>query len=66
MTSVYTRTPAGSARGVSVVRADYGVMEQEDADRTAKAFAQWRRSEYGDHGHVDVLGPAKTTAEQDW
>ncbi|MFF1542613.1 hypothetical protein [Streptomyces sp. NPDC058291] len=21
---------------------------------------------YGDHGHAEVLGPAKTTAEKDW
>lgn len=66
VTSVYTRTPPGSARTVSVVHVDYGVTEQQDADRTAEVFARWRRSVYGDHGHVDVLGPAKTNAGQDW
>jgi hypothetical protein len=66
VTSVYTRTPPGSARTVSVVHVDYGVTEQKDADRTAEVFARWRRSVYGDHGHVDVLGPAKTNAGQDW
>ncbi|MER6121309.1 hypothetical protein ABT173_01130 [Streptomyces sp. NPDC001795] len=66
VTSAYLRTLADSARSMSVVRVDYGVGEQEDADRTAKVFARWRHSVYGDHGHVDVLGPAKTNAEQDW
>ncbi|MFF7190643.1 hypothetical protein ACFZAR_36750 [Streptomyces sp. NPDC008222] len=66
VTSVYIRTPAGSTRAMAVVRVDYGVMEQEDADHTAKVFAHWRDSPYGDHGHVDVLGPAKTNAQQDW
>lgn len=66
VTSVRVRVPAGSARSVAVVRVDYGVGEQEEADRTAEAFAHWRRSLYGDHGHVEVLGPAKTTAEKDW
>ncbi|WP_190130202.1 hypothetical protein [Streptomyces mashuensis] len=66
VTRVYVRTPAGTDRVEAVVRVDYGVGEQEDADRTAKAFTQWRRTVYGDHGHVRVLGPAKTTAEQTW
>ncbi|WEO99807.1 hypothetical protein A6P39_040420 [Streptomyces sp. FXJ1.172] len=66
VTSVYTRTPAGSARSMSLVRVDYGVMEREDVDRTAQVFARWRRSVYGDHGHVDVLGLGKMNAEQDW
>ncbi|MFI2641074.1 hypothetical protein [Streptomyces sp. NPDC018610] len=66
VTSVETRTPAGGARSVAVVRVDYGVGEQDEADRTAEVFARWRLSVYGDHGHVDVLGPAKTTAERDW
>ncbi|MFI9721978.1 hypothetical protein ACIHFE_20335 [Streptomyces sp. NPDC052396] len=64
--SVYTRTPAGSARLVAVVRVDYGITQQDDADRTARVFARWRRSLYGDHGHVEVYGPAKTDAQQDW
>ncbi len=58
--------PAGSARGEAVVRVYYGVAEQEEADRTADVFAHWRSSVYGDHGRVDVLGPAKATAEKDW
>ncbi|MFI5796398.1 hypothetical protein [Streptomyces sp. NPDC051677] len=66
VTSVNVRVPADSARSVAVVRVDYGVGEQESADRTAKAFADWRRAGYADHGHVDVLGPAKTTAERNW
>ncbi|MEV4442016.1 hypothetical protein AB0K09_24010 [Streptomyces sp. NPDC049577] len=66
VTRVYIRTPAGTDRVEAVVRVDYGAGEQEDADRTAKAFVTWRRSAYGDHGHVRVLGPAKTTADGDW
>ncbi|WP_328476351.1 hypothetical protein OHS71_02635 [Streptomyces sp. NBC_00377] len=66
VTSVHIRVPAGSARSVAVVRVDYGVSEQERADRTASVFARWRSSVYGDHGHVEVLGPAKTTAVKDW
>ncbi|MFJ9742892.1 hypothetical protein [Streptomyces sp. NPDC101166] len=66
VTSVHVRVPSGSARSVAVVRVDYGVGEQKQADRTAEVFARWRRSLYGDHGHVEVLGPAKTTAEKDW
>ncbi|MER6416011.1 hypothetical protein ABT273_34000 [Streptomyces humidus] len=66
VTSVRIRVPVGSARSEAVVRVDYGVAEQAEADRTAGVFAHWRRSVYGDHGHVDVLGPAKTTAEKDW
>ncbi|MEU0673785.1 hypothetical protein ABZ330_12985 [Streptomyces sp. NPDC006172] len=66
VTSVHVRVPAGGARSVAVVRVDYGVGEQTQADRTAEAFARWRRSLYGDHGHVEVLGPAKTTADKDW
>ncbi|MGW5259227.1 hypothetical protein ACWERW_41330 [Streptomyces sp. NPDC004012] len=66
VTGAYIRTPADSTRSTAVVRVDYGVMEQDDADRTAEVFAHWRDSVYGDHGHVDVLGPAKTTAQRDW
>ncbi|MDX3113440.1 hypothetical protein [Streptomyces scabiei] len=66
VTSVRIRVPAGSARSEAVVRVDFGVGEQDEADRTAVVFAHWRSSVYGDHGHVDVLGPAKTTAEKDW
>ncbi|MFJ4521340.1 hypothetical protein ACIP4Y_10390 [Streptomyces sp. NPDC088810] len=64
--SVYVRNPEGTDRTEAWVRVTYGVMEQEDADRTAKAFARWRSSVYGDHGHVGVTGPAKTDAEADW
>ncbi|MGW2618156.1 hypothetical protein [Streptomyces sp. NPDC001500] len=66
VSSVRVRVPAGSARSEAVVRVDYGVDEEERADRTAAVFAHWRRAVYGDHGHVDVLGPAKTTAEKNW
>lgn len=66
VTSVRIRVPAGSARSEAVVRVDYGVGEEREADRTAAVFARWRSSVYGDHGHVDVLGPAKTTAAKDW
>ncbi|MFI9246819.1 hypothetical protein ACIGXF_30600 [Streptomyces sp. NPDC053086] len=64
--SVRVRASVAGGRTESVVRVDYGVGEQEDADRTAGAFAGWRASVYGDHGHVEVLGPAKTVAERDW
>ncbi|MFF0740867.1 hypothetical protein ACFYVL_10735 [Streptomyces sp. NPDC004111] len=40
--------------------------EQETCDAQAKAFADWRRAKYGDHGHVKVFGGAKTTAETTW
>ncbi|MDQ0959895.1 cytoskeletal protein RodZ [Streptomyces sp. B4I13] len=66
VTSVQVRVPAGSARSVAVVHVDYGLWEQAGADRTARIFARWRLSVYGDHGHVRVLGPAKTTAEANW
>ncbi|MFF8725961.1 hypothetical protein ACF073_05665 [Streptomyces sp. NPDC015171] len=66
VTSVRISTPAGGGPVDSVVRVDYGVGEQDAADRTAEAFARWRTSVYGDHGRVEVLGPAKTTAERDW
>jgi hypothetical protein len=66
VTSVHIRVPADSARSVAVVRVDFGVGEQDSADRTAKVFGDWRRALYGDHGHVEVLGPAKTTAERNW
>ncbi|MEV7124454.1 hypothetical protein [Streptomyces sp. NPDC093260] len=66
VTSVRTRTLAGGDRVVAVVRADYGVWETDELDRTAEVFAHWRTSVYGDHGHVDVLAPAKMTAGKDW
>ncbi|MEH0546100.1 hypothetical protein QA802_24410 [Streptomyces sp. B21-105] len=66
VTSVQIRVPADSARSVAVVHVDYGLWEQAGADRTARVFARWRLSVYGDHGHVQVLGPAKTTAEANW
>ncbi|MCQ9129605.1 hypothetical protein [Streptomyces hilarionis] len=66
VTSVRVRVPAGGARSEAVVRVDYGVGEEERADRAAAVFAHWREAVYGDHGHVEVLGPAKTTAEKNW
>ncbi|MEU6476489.1 hypothetical protein ABZ858_06280 [Streptomyces sp. NPDC047017] len=64
--SVYVRTPEGSARATAVVHVDYGVDGADAAERTAEAFTAWRRTAYGDHGHVEVLGPGKTTVERDW
>ncbi|MDX5566305.1 hypothetical protein PYK79_27300 [Streptomyces sp. ID05-04B] len=66
VTGVHVRVPAGQVRSVAVVHVDYGVWEQAGADRTAEVFARWRLSVYGDHGHVQVLGPGKTTADADW
>ncbi|WP_432135921.1 MULTISPECIES: hypothetical protein [unclassified Streptomyces] len=66
VTGVRVRVPAGGARTESVVRVDFGAGEEGLADRTAAAFARWRGSVYGDRGHVEVLGPAKTTAGLDW
>ncbi|MFD8392959.1 hypothetical protein ACFV2N_28100 [Streptomyces sp. NPDC059680] len=63
---VCVRTPEGGGRTLSEVRVDYGVWEQDAMDRTARVFARWRESVYGDHGHVDVMAPAKMDAEQDW
>ncbi|PKW12001.1 hypothetical protein SAMN05428944_0762 [Streptomyces sp. 1222.5] len=58
---------AGSgARTRATVEVDYGVWDDERLDRTAEVFARWRRSVYGDHGHVRVLAPAKMDAERDW
>ncbi|MEU3839666.1 hypothetical protein AB0E88_06480 [Streptomyces sp. NPDC028635] len=59
-------TTQGGARTLARVRADYDVGQQEPLDRTARVFARWRKSLYGDHGHVQVLAPAKMTAELDW
>ncbi|NEA52005.1 hypothetical protein [Streptomyces sp. SID10815] len=66
VTSARTRTLPGGARVVAEVHADYGVWETDELDRAAEVFAHWRRSVYGDHGHVAVLAPAKMTAEKDW
>ncbi|MER6560239.1 hypothetical protein ABT300_21395 [Streptomyces sp. NPDC001027] len=66
VTGVHVRVPAGSDRRVAVVLVDYGVWEQADVDRTAQVFARWRLAVYGDHGHVQVLGSGKTSAEVDW
>ncbi|MGQ4363755.1 hypothetical protein [Streptomyces sp. SAS_272] len=66
VTGVQVRMPADGARSVAVVHVDYGVWEQAGADRTARLFARWRLSVYGDHGRVQVLGPGKTTAEAHW
>ncbi|MCX5269307.1 hypothetical protein [Streptomyces sp. NBC_00199] len=66
VTGVHVRVPEGTDRRVAVVNVDYGVWEQAGVDRTARVFARWRLSVYGDHGRVQVLGSGKTTAEVDW
>ena len=38
----------------------------EKCEAKAKAFADWRRAKYGDHGHVVLFGGAKTTVETTW
>ncbi|MFF9623034.1 hypothetical protein [Streptomyces griseosporeus] len=64
--SVSVCTTGDGARTLARVRAAFEVDESDALDRTATVFAHWRRSVYGDHGHVEVLAPAKMTAEQDW
>ncbi|POX45514.1 hypothetical protein C3489_34075 [Streptomyces sp. Ru71] len=64
--SVSVCTADGGARTLARVRVDYGVEDDGPLRRTAQVFAHWRQSLYGDHGHVEVLAPAKMTAEQDW
>jgi hypothetical protein len=64
--SVSVCTTEGGARTLARVRAEYDVGQDEPLRRTARVFAHWRQSLYGDHGHVEVLAPAKMTAEQDW
>ncbi|MDX3307529.1 hypothetical protein ACWGH3_21740 [Streptomyces sp. NPDC054884] len=63
---VHVRVPPGSDRRVAVVNVDYSVWDQAEIDRTARVFARWRTSVYGDHGRVQVLGLWKTIAELDW
>ncbi|MFF9280411.1 hypothetical protein [Streptomyces griseosporeus] len=64
--SVSVCTTEGGARTLARVRASFEVDESGALDRTAAVFAHWRHSVYGDHGHVEVLAPAKMTAERDW
>ncbi|MFF9817951.1 hypothetical protein [Streptomyces sp. NPDC014006] len=64
--SVGVCTTQGGARTLARVRVDYDVWEDGPLNRTAQVFAHWRQSLYGDHGHVEVLAPAKMTAERDW
>lgn len=64
--SVSVCTTQGGARTLARVRAEFDVWDSESLDRTAAAFAHWRRSLYGDHGHVEVLAPAKMNSERDW
>jgi hypothetical protein len=63
---VHVRVPPGSDRRVAVVNVDYSVWDQAEIDRTARVFARWRTSVYGDHGRVQVLGLWKMVAELDW
>ncbi|MFH8932665.1 hypothetical protein [Streptomyces griseosporeus] len=64
--SVSVCTTQGGARTLARVRASFEVDDSDALDRTAAVFAHWRHSVYGDHGHVEVLAPAKMTAEKDW
>jgi hypothetical protein len=64
--SVSVCTTGDGARTLARVRAAFEVDDSDALDRAATVFAHWRRSVYGDHGHVEVLAPAKMTAEQDW
>ncbi|GHF47797.1 hypothetical protein [Streptomyces griseosporeus] len=64
--SVSVCTTRGGARTLARVRASFEVDDSDALDRTAAVFAHWRHSVYGDHGHVEVLAPAKMTAEKDW
>ncbi|WP_225826962.1 hypothetical protein [Streptomyces naphthomycinicus] len=63
---VCVRTPANDGRTVADVWVDYGVWEDGKLKHAAEVFARWRRSVYGDHGHVTVLAPAKMNAERGW
>ncbi|MFF7749722.1 hypothetical protein ACFZCP_10780 [Streptomyces sp. NPDC007971] len=63
---VCVRTPDDSGRTEADVWVDYGVWQDGERNRAAGAFARWRRSVYGGHGHVTVLAPAKMTTERDW
>ncbi|MFI9253466.1 hypothetical protein [Streptomyces sp. NPDC053069] len=63
---VCVRAAGSDGRTVSDVWVDYGVWEDDELERTARVFARWRQSVYGDHGRVSVLAPAKMTAERSW
>ncbi|MEU7409244.1 hypothetical protein AB0B40_07925 [Streptomyces sp. NPDC042638] len=63
---VCVRTPEGDGRTEADVWVDYGVWEDDKLNRATRAFAHWRQSVYGDHGHVTVLAPAKMDAERSW
>ncbi|MET9446598.1 hypothetical protein [Streptomyces cinerochromogenes] len=62
---VCVRMP-GDGRTAASVWVDYGVWEDDGLQHAAEVFARWRKSVYGDHGHVAVLAPAKMTADRDW
>ncbi|GGS66849.1 hypothetical protein [Streptomyces cinerochromogenes] len=62
---VCVRMP-GDGRTEASVWVDYGVWEDDELQHAAEVFARWRKSVYGDRGHVDVLAPAKMTADRDW
>jgi hypothetical protein len=63
---VCVRTPEGDGRTEADVWVDYGVWEDGKLNRATRAFAHWRQTVYGDHGHVTVLAPAKMDAERRW
>ncbi|MEU2715854.1 hypothetical protein [Streptomyces sp. NPDC007205] len=66
VTRVCIRTPDDSGRTEADVWVDYGVWQDDELNRAAKAFAHWRQSVYGDHGHVTALAPAKMNADLSW
>ncbi|MGW2647481.1 hypothetical protein ACWC2T_21745 [Streptomyces sp. NPDC001393] len=63
---VCVRTPGSDGRTEADVWVDYGVWDDDKRERAAAVFARWRQSVYGDRGHVEVLAPAKMTAERSW
>ncbi|MER6031751.1 hypothetical protein [Streptomyces sp. NPDC001851] len=63
---VCIRTPDDSGRTEADVWVDYGVWDDQKLEHAADAFVRWRKSVYGDHGHAEVLAPAKMTAERSW
>lgn len=66
VTRVCIRTPDDSGRTEADVWVDYGVWQDRELGNAAKAFARWRQSVYGDHGHVTALAPAKMDADLSW
>ncbi|GGU87504.1 hypothetical protein GCM10010260_21130 [Streptomyces filipinensis] len=66
VTRVCVRTPDDSGRTEADVWVDYGVWQDDELNDAAKAFVHWRRSVYGDHGHVTALAPAKMDTELSW